>query len=80
MLKKVIMVIMVVVVLGAALPILIPMATDTTTDIAAIQGIPGDDPAVDLLVELWPIMLLIIILGIAAGVIFYGLKHFGVIG
>lgn len=73
------MIAMVVVVLGALIPILIPLMQDTATDIAAMQGTPGAEPEIDMLVTLWPIMLLILIIGVAAGVIFFALKHFGVV-
>ena len=76
MIKKVIGVVLVVVVLGALLPVLWPMLVDTDT---AIQGLEGGG-ITDFLQAMWPIALIIIGIGIAAGLIFYALRSFGVIG
>ena len=77
MIKNILMVILVVVVLGALLPVVLPMFFDTTADIEAIAG---SEPELIMLQELWPLALMIIIIGLAAGLIFYALRKFNVIG
>jgi len=76
LIKKVIGVVLVVVVLGALLPVLWPMLVDTDTAIQELEG----GGITDFLQAMWPIALIIIGIGIAAGLIFYALRSFGVIG
>ena len=81
MIKKVMGVILGVVILGALLPVVLPLMFDTATDIEAVAtnatyaayGAP-------VLGVMWPIVLIVIVLGIAAGVIYMALRKFGVIG
>ena len=81
MLKKVLGVVLVVVVLGALLPVLLPLFFDTATDIETVaSNATYAAYGAPVLGTMWPIMLTIIILGVAAGVIFYALRKFGVIG
>lgn len=77
MLKKVITVLVIVVALGALIPTLWPMFTDTDTQ---IQALNGTDTATGFLQTSWPIALLIIGLAIGIGVLFYALKKFGIMG
>lgn len=76
MIKQILTVLLVVIVLGALLPILLPMFFDTTADIAATNTTAAE---MDVLESLWPIALMIIVIGIAAGIIFYALRKFEVI-
>lgn len=77
MVKKVIGVVLVIVVLGALLPVLWPMLTDTDTNIQAIEG---GGVVTDFLQAMWPVALIVVGIGIAAGLVMYALKKFGVIG
>jgi len=77
MIKKVIAVVLVVIVLGALIPVLFPMMLNTQS---AITGnITGEDAGSLMIVAFWPILLIIIGIGIAAALIFYALRKFGVI-
>lgn len=76
MVKKVIGVILIVVVLGALLPVLWPMMVGTDADIQAMEG----GGITDFLQAMWPVALIIVGIGIAAGLIFYALRQFGVMG
>ena len=81
MIKSAIGVVLVIVVLGALLPVLLPLFFATGADIETVAtnssyaayGAP-------VLGTMWPIVLLVIVLGIAAGLIFWALRKFGVIG
>ena len=77
MIKKVIGVILVIIVLGALLPVLWPMLVDTDTDIQAIEG---GGAITGFLQAMWPIALIVVGIGIGAGIIYYALKKFGVAG
>lgn len=74
--KAVIGVMMVVVVLGAAIPALWPTFTGSADDIAALTQ---TDAGTTMLQTMWPIALVIIGIGIAAGIIFLALREFGII-
>ena len=74
--KRIISALLVIAVLGYVLPALWPLMQDTTD---AITGLSGGTET-DILKAIWPIALIIIGIGIAAGVIFFALKQFGVIG
>ena len=78
MIKKVLMVILVAVVVAALLPVLLPLLFDSIGDIDAISH-EDAGAELSLLQTLWPIVVMIIIIGIAAGLVFYALRHFGVV-
>lgn len=78
MIKKVIGIVLMVVVLGALLPVLWPMVEDTAADVSG--NLSGTGPGGTFIATMWPIVLLIVGIGVAAGLIFYALKRFGGIG
>jgi len=79
--KKVIGVILGVVILGALLPVVLPLMFDTATDIEAVaNNATYAAYGAPVLGTMWPIVLIVIVLGIAAGVIYMALRKFGVIG
>lgn len=78
MIKKILGVILIVVVLGAAIPVILPLLFDTQGDIEAMN-VTASPEAGGLLKTMWPIVVMIIIIGIAAGLIFFALKRFNVI-
>ena len=77
MTKKIVGVILLVVVLGAIIPALWPTMTNTDSD---IQALNSTGAATTFLQTIWPIVLLVIGIGIAAGLVFYALRKFGVLG
>lgn len=77
MIKQVLGVVMLIIVLGALIPVLWPMMEATDTD---IQALMETGPITVFLQTMWPIVLLVIGIGVAAGLVFYSLKKFGVIG
>lgn len=77
MIKQVLGVVMLIIVLGALIPVLWPMMEATDTD---IQALTQTGPITVFLQTMWPIVLLVIGIGVAAGLVFYSLKKFGVIG
>lgn len=78
MVGKVVSVILLIVVLGAIVPALWPVMQDTDTDIQALNATGSTSTA--FLQTVWPIVLLVIGIGVAAGLIFYALRRFGVLG
>lgn len=64
-------------VLGTAVPVLWPLVADTSDNITAMTG---TDVGTTTIQALWPIILLVIGLGIAVGLIIYALKRFNIIG
>lgn len=74
-LKGLIVVAVVLVVLGSAIPVLWPLVTGTTANITSMAG---TDSGTELIQAFWPIIILVIGLGIAVGLIMYGLKKFGI--
>lgn len=78
MIKKVLAVILVVVVIGALIPVLLGLLFDTAEPISSMN-VTASPAAGGLLQTMWPIVIMIIIIGIAAGLVFYGLKRFNVI-
>ena len=78
MTKKIVGVILLVVVLGAIIPALWPTMTSTDTDIQALNA--TGSTATSFLQTIWPIVLLVIGIGVAAGLVFYALRKFGVLG
>ena len=78
MVGKVVSVILLIIVLGAIVPALWPVMQDTDTDIQALNATGSTSTA--FLQTIWPIVLLVIGIGVAAGLIFYALRKFGVLG
>ena len=78
MIKKVLAVILVVVVLGALIPVGLGLLFDTIDPIESMN-VTASPEAGGLLQTMWPIVIIIIIIGIAAGLIFFALKKFNVI-
>jgi len=76
-LTGVLLTVLAVVILGVMLPALWPMLLDSITNINAIEG---SDTATAFLKVGWPIAILVIGVGVVAGLIFYALRQFGVIG
>jgi len=76
-LRGVLLTVLTIVILGAVLPALWPMMTDTSADIAAING---TDTATAFLKTGWPIAILVIGVGVVAALVFFALRQFGVIG
>lgn len=69
---------LVLIVLGALIPVLWPMLQDTQTDIDALNATGSTSTA--FLQNMWPIVLLVVGLGIVVALILYALKRFGVLG
>lgn len=78
MIKSVLGVILIAVVIGALVPVLAPLLFDTIGDIDAITHEDAGSE-LTLLKTLWPIVVMIVIIGIAAGMVFFALRRFGVI-
>lgn len=74
--KKTVYIILAVVILGFCLPVLWPLLQDAADAIAALSG----GAETDILQAIFPVALVILAIGIAAGLIFWGLKQFGVVG
>lgn len=77
MIKKIIIVVVTIVCLGAIIPGLWPMMMDTQ---GVVGNMTGTDPGTLFVKAMWPVALIIIGIGIAAAVIFFGLKKLGVFG
>jgi len=80
MIKSAIGVVLVIMVLGILLPTVLPLMLDTDTDIQAF-AIDADyaDLGAPLFGTIWPIVMIVVMIGIAAGVVFFALKRFNVI-
>ena len=79
MIKRVIGVLLIVVVLAALLPVLIPLMLDQSEGVTNLTDDYPDDSSVAFLAVMWPIALIVIVIGIGAGVIFFALRRFGVL-
>ena len=77
LLTAVLIVAITLVVLGAAIPVVWPMLQETETDIAALNESAGATAATNFLESMWPIVILIVGLGIVVALIWFGLKRFG---
>jgi len=75
MLKKVLGVLIVVIVIGAAIPAVWPTFIGTDT---AIQALTETDQGTVMLQTFWPIMTMVIALAIAAGLVFFALRKFDI--
>ena len=77
MIKKLIGVLLVLVVVGALLPVLLPLLFDTVGDVASMN-VTASPAAGAMLQTMWPIVIMVIIIGVAAGLIFFAIKRFGI--
>lgn len=77
LLTAVIGVVITVTVLAYAIPVLWPVATTASENITSMTG---TDAGTSTLKAFWPIALLIVGLGMAVGVIYFGLRAFGIFG
>lgn len=73
MIKKIVSVVILFCVLGALVPVLWPMFVGTDTD---IQAMTETDDATVFLQTVWPIVLLVMGIGVGAGLIYYGVRKF----
>ena len=78
MISKVLGVVLIAVVVAALLPVMLPLLFDSIGDIEDITHADAG-AELDLLQTLWPIVVMIIIIGIAAGLVFFALRRFKVI-
>lgn len=74
----IIVVALVLIVLGALIPVLWPMLQATQTDIDALNATGSSSTA--FLQSMWPVALLVVGLGIVVAIILYALRRFGVLG
>ena len=70
-------VVVVLIVLGATVPVIWPLAT---TYSANITSMTGTDTGTLIMVALWPIVLLMVGIGVAIGAVMFALKKFGIMG
>ena len=70
-------VVVVIIVLANAIPVLWPIATGASANITAMTG---TDAGTETIQAFWPIVLLLVGLGIAISLIVYALRRFGVLG
>lgn len=78
MIKKVLLVVLMVVIVGSLLPVILPLVFDTIDPIESMN-ITASPAAGGLLQTIYPIVIMVIIIGVAAGLIFFALKKFNVI-
>ena len=78
MIKRVLGVIIIAVVIAALIPAMLPILFDTSGPIESMN-ITASPAAGGMLKTMWPIVVMIIIIGIAAGLVFFALKRFKVI-
>lgn len=72
-LGSIIGVVVALVALGYAIPVLWPMAAGSADNISAMTG---DDAGTTTMQAFWPVILLIVGLGIAVGLIYYAINKF----
>lgn len=70
-------VVVVIIVLANAIPVLWPLATGASGNITAMTG---TDAGTTTIQAFWPIILLLVGLGVAVGLIVYALRRFGLLG
>ena len=75
-LGAVISIVVTIIVLANAIPVLWPLATTASGNITAMVG---TDAGTSLIKQFWPIVLLLVGIGIAIALIVYALKKFGVL-
>lgn len=77
LLGAIVTVVVVIIALSRAIPILWPMATEASGNITAMTG---TDAGTTTIQAFWPLILLLVGLGIAIGLVIYALKKFNVLG
>ena len=77
LLSAIIGVVVVIIVIATAFPVLWPLATDASANITAMTG---TDVGTETIQAFWPVVLLVIGLGLSVGLIVYGLKKMGLMG
>lgn len=77
MIKKVVYLVIGIVLLGALIPALWPTVEDTATDVAAMNATTVGG---EFIQNMWPVILIIIGLGLGAFLIFWGLRQLGLGG
>ena len=78
MIKTVIGVLLIVIVLGALIPVILPELFDTVTGIEGLN-VTASPTAGGMLKTMWPIVIMVIILGVSAGLVFFALKRFNIV-
>ena len=71
-------VVVVLLVIGTVFPVLWPMVTGSVT--ANITAMTGTDAGTTTIQAFWPVILLVVGMGLAVGLIMFGLKKFGLFG
>ena len=71
-------IVVVLIVIGTAFPILWPMVTGAVTD--NITAMTGTDAGTTTFISFWPVVLLVVGLGIAVGIVVFALRKFGLLG
>jgi len=71
-------IVVVLLIIGTVFPILWPMVTGTVTD--NITAMTGTDAGTTTFQAFWPVVLLVVGIGLAVGLIVYGLRKFGLMG
>ena len=75
MIKKILVVGLVIIVIGALLPSLWGMMMDTSD---TVGNLTGEGAGGTFIAAMWPIVLIIVGIGIAAGLIFYAIRKFNI--
>ena len=76
MIKKILAVVLVIIVIGALLPVLWTMMMDTSADVTG--NLTGAGAGGTFIAAMWPIVLILVGIGIAAGLIFYAIRKFNI--
>ena len=71
-------IVVVLLVIGTVYPILWPMVTGTVTE--NITAMTGTDAGTTTFQAFWPVVLLVVGIGLAVGLVVYGLRKFGLMG
>jgi len=71
-------IVVVLLVIGTVYPILWPMVTGTVTE--NITAMTGTDAGTTTFEAFWPVVLLVVGIGLAVGLVVYGLRKFGLMG
>lgn len=71
-------IVVVLLIIGTTFPILWPMVTGEVTD--NITAMAGTDAGTTTFQAFWPVVLLVVGIGLAVGLIVYGLRKFGLMG
>ena len=74
-LGAIISIVIVIIVLANAIPVLWPMATSASANITAMTG---TDAGTTTIQAFWPVVLLLVGIGIAIGLIVFAMRKFGI--